>query len=552
MTLSAIQWDMILGGFGLFMFGIDFMGSGIRAYAGDRLRDYIQKYTARRWQAVLIGILMTIMMQSSSASTAITISFVRAGLMTMNQAAGVIMGANIGRTITPFLVSMNIDAYALYIVFVGCMFLLFGKKHRTHDLGQIITGFGLIFYGLSAMGSSMAELKDLPEFSAFALKMAGNPVLSMLTGVVMTALIQSSAASISVIQKMYASGALSFQAVLPFMFGADIGTTVTGILAAMGGSLGARRTAAIHTVFNVLVSVVFMCLLHPYSILMENLCELLHLEPMMEVAVANIIFNIIGVLMVMPFLDQLCALVCRIVPGREPARMSVNIEDLDQDTSRMIPSAALEIAARAMDQMAAVVRQTIKQTQEFLNKPGTAEDQDLLKQNEDLIDRMDYKITNFLVQLSTRPDVTPDDTLQIRCSMETIKNMERIGDLLENVTEFLAMIHDDNGSFTENAARDLNDMFQLVSSMFDNAYAIVRLSDTASLDQLLKDEDSLDQLEYRSRQDHFDRLARNACPSPVAGSVYCDILGNLERMGDHCCNIAKSLQPYRFEQFGNP
>ena len=234
MTLSSIRWDMVLGGFGLFLFGIEFMGGGLKSIAGDKMRDYIEKYTSTPLKAILIGIVLTVLMQSSSASTAITISFVRAGLMTLNQAAGIVFGAHIGTTFTTLLISLNLDQYTLYIVAAGALLLSFSKKKKVKYVGSIIFGFGMLFFGLSLMGDALAEIKELPQFEAVAISMSNNPLLSLGSGIILTALVQSSAATIAIIQKLYQAGAIDIYAAIPFMFGANIGTTITGILAALG------------------------------------------------------------------------------------------------------------------------------------------------------------------------------------------------------------------------------------------------------------------------------------------------------------------------------
>ena len=531
MTLSSISWDMILGGFGLFMFGISFMGSGLKSVAGDQMRDYINKYTASPLSAMLIGIVMTILMQSSSACTAITIGFVRAGLMNLEQAAGIVMGANIGTTVTSFLISMNIDEYAMYIVFAGCMLIVFGKKRRTQYYGDVILGFGLIFFGLRCMGDSLSALKDLPEFSSFALQMSNNSWLAMITGAIMTAVVQASAATIGMVQKLYQANALTLQASLPFMFGANIGTTITGILAAMGGSLGARRTACLHTVFNIFGMLLGMLLLVPYTNLINSLTGLWNLNPMMQIAIANMIFNITTTIIFMPFLKQIVGLISKIIPGSEPARPEVSIDNLDANIGTLLPAAVIEEAEQAIGKMADVVRQDIAETRDFLNKPGTADDRELLDQNEALINRCDKKITEFLVSASVKASFPPQDKENMR--------MDLIGDLAMNLTEFFQMVFDDDGMFTPDAIEDINTMFDILLHMYSRSIEIYRTKDRSLFASLEEDENAMDSMEYRSRQAHFDRMSRNECSSAVAASVYCDILGNLERMGDHCCNIAR-------------
>lgn len=539
--MSTISWDMILGGFSLFMFGISFMGDGLKSVAGDKLRDYIDKYTSSTWSAVLIGILLTIIMQSSSASIAITIGLVRAGLMSLPQAAGIVMGANIGTTVTSFLIGLSVDKYAMYIVFIGGMLICFSHKKKLNYWGNVIFGFGLMFYGLSAMGDALTALKETPIFENFALSMASQPWLAMIAGIIITGVVQSSAATIGVVQKLYHAGAITLGASLPFMFGANIGTTVTGILASLGGSLAARRTAALHTVFNIIGTILGMLVLIPYTYVVEYLSTLLHLNPMMEIAFANIIFKTITTILFLPILKPYTNLIKKIIPGEEQEHMDIDIEELDVNISNVLPSAAVAQAQQAILKMADVVRQDAIMTQNYLNKPGTSDDREILNQNEALINKTDKAITDYLIRIQQNPAaMTPRDIEDVRLNLETVKNLERIGDLAMNLTEFFEMVQEDKDSFTPHAVKDINDMFAQLVDMLDDCVEIYVTKDMDSYLLLEKKENKMDQMEYDARLRHFQRMAKNECPSSVAASVYCDILGTLERMADHACNIAKS------------
>lgn len=540
MGLSTMRWDIILGGFGLFMFGITFMGDGLKAVAGDKLRDYIDRYTTNPLSALLIGIIITIVMQSSSASTAITIGLVRAGLMNLEQAAGIVMGANIGTTITSLLISLKIDNYVLYFVFVGAMILSFAKKLKIKSAGSIFLGFGLIFYGLNIMGDALATIKELPEFTAFATSMSNNPLLSLFAGTLMTGAVQASSATIGVVQKLYAAGALSFTAVLPFVFGANIGTTVTGILASIGGSTAAKRTAGIHTLFNIIGTTLGMLLLYPYASFVNWLAGVLHTNGMMEIALAHIVFNTATTIVFFPLLHQFCNLIRKIIPGVEPKKIEINVDQLDSKLASELPAVAISTAKDAIYKLAEVVRQGIADTRNFLNKPGNEEDLESLKQNEVMINTLDRKITEFLVEVTTNSTLTSDDQSEVRNDLEVIKNLERIGDLAINLTEFFSMVQDDKDNFTQYALVDINEMFDELREMFNLAINIYRLKDHVLFDELMQLEDVMDKTEYAARQGHFTRMARKECTSAVGASIYCDILGTLERMGDHCCNIAKS------------
>lgn len=538
MSLSSIRWDMILGGFGLFMFGINFMGDGLKAVAGDKLRDYIDKYTSNPISGLIIGIILTILMQSSSATTAIVIGLVRAGLMTLDQAAGVVLGANIGTTVTSFLISINIDKYALYIVFIGALLICFSKKTKTRYMGNVILGFGLIFYGMAAMGDALAALKEMPQFEDFAISMAKNPFLGLAAGILLTAAVQSSAATIGVIQKLYQAGAVTFGAAIPFMFGANIGTTMTGILAAIGGSTAGKHTAAMHTILNVIATAFGMILLVPFTNLMQRITG--GLNPMMQIAVSNIIFKTVTTLMFLPFLKQLVALVRKIIPGKEPEIMEVDIDELDNNVTNVLPSFAIKASQQALLKMADVVKEDVRQTKDFLNNHGSEEDMDILNRNEAMINKFDKKITDYLIQVSVQPNLTEQDIMDQRLNLETTKNFERLGDLATNLAEFYNMVYSEEQEFSEAAMKDMNTMYDQFMDMFDDAVEIFVTKNQITYGRLLGKEDRMDSLEYESRERHFERMSNHTCTSPVAESVYCDILGTLERMGDHCCNIARS------------
>ena len=529
---------MILGGFGLFMFGIKFMGNGLKAVAGDKLRDYINRYTSNPVSALMIGIVITIIMQSSSATSAITIGLVRAGLMTLDQAAGIILGATIGTTVTSFLISINIEKYAMFIIFLGTLLICFFKKQKTIYMGEVILGFGLIFFGMSSMGDALAALKELPQFEAFALSMSSNPVLAMLAGVGLTALVQSSAATIGVAQKLYQAGAITFSASLPFMFGANIGTTMTGVLAAIGGSTAGKRTACLHTTLNVISTFFGMLLLVPFANFIQSVFG--GLNPMMQIAMANIVFKTVTTLCFLPFTKQLVALARKIIPGEEPAEVEVDIDEMDGEIANVLPSAAVEASRQAILKLVDVVRLNLTQTLEFFRAKGDGEAKEELDKTEAIANRFDQKITDYLIRLSKKPNLTRKDTDDVRFQLDAVKNFERVGDLDINLAEFFLMVTEKKESFSEQAEKDIEAMFTVMIDMFDLAAEVFVTCDENQYRQLQEMETKLDQMEIALRHDHFDRMRAGICTSMVAESVFSDILGTLERMGDHCCNVGKA------------
>lgn len=538
-TLADIRWDMILGGFGLFLFGIKFMGDGLKSVAGDKLRDYIDKYTSNPIMGVLVGALITILVQSSSATTAITIGLVRAGLMKLEQAAGVIFGANIGTTVTSFLISLSIDQYALYVVFLGGIVISFAKSKKFRYIGEIILGFGLLFYGLSIMGDSLKVLKDLPQFVQFAQAMSTNSILALLAGAIMTGIVQGSAATIGVVQKIYEAGGMTFMAVLPFVFGSNIGTTVTGILAALGGSLSAKRTAGLHTLFNVIGTIIAMVLLHPFANFIIYLSNTLNIPLMMQIAVAHIIFNVTTTLILLPFLGTLCKIIRKIIPGNEPEKIEINVDELETIQETAVPSVSLNVAEKAIIKMSTIVDHNVKETRNFFINKGQAEDKENLSQSESLINSLDNKITTYILKVSNMPHMTEKDMADMNLHLQVIKNLERIGDLSMNLAEFFEMVTEANEQFSKEAADDINQMFDMFLHMLNLSMEIYEKRDFHLYSVLLEDENYMDGLEYQARESHFKRMQANVCTNGVASSVYCDILGNLERMSDHCCNIGR-------------
>ncbi len=538
MGLSSLNYGMILGGFGLFMFGIKFMGDGLKSAAGDQLRDMINKYTSNRISALLIGIAITIIMQSSSATSAITIGLVRAGLMSLEQAAGIIFGATIGTTITSFLISVHIDKYAMFIIFIGTMLICFAKKIKIQYYGNVILGFGLIFFGMSAMGDALADLKNMPGFESFALTMSKNPMLALLAGILLTAAVQSSAATIGVIQKLYQAGAVTFSASLPFMFGANIGTTMTGILASIGGSVAGKRTAALHTLINAISTVIGMILLIPYSSFIQAIAG--NTNPMMQIAIANIIFKTVTTLLFLPFSDKLVALVTRLIPGKETPHSRVDLNELDDGISASLPSAAITASQQAILKMIDLVRLSITHSETFLRSSGKEIKVDKMKELESMINSFDLRITDYLIKLNSRSNLSSKNSEDVRFQFDAVKNYERIGDLAANLSEFYDMVFSKEEAFTEGAISDISQMYQLLFDMFDLSAEIFVTRNAVDYSRLLKMEGNLDNMEIEFRQTHFTRMSKKVCTSPVAESIYSDILGTLERMGDHCCNVAKS------------
>ena len=538
-TFMDIDWQAILGGLGLFLFGIKFMGDGLKSLAGDKLRDIIDKYTSKPWMGLIIGILVTVVIQSSSATTAITIGFVRAGLMRLDQTVGIIFGANIGTTITAFLVGLKVEKYSLFFIFVGAMMLLFSKRKKQGYIGEITLGFGMLFYGLMLMGDALKVLKDIQAFHDLTIAMSAHPWWAVGGGIIMTGVIRSSSAMIGIVQKIYESGGMPFAAALPFVFGSNIGTTITAALAAMGGSLASRRAAGIHTLFNVLMTIIAMLMLPLYLSLLAYLTGRFGIEPMMQIAVAHIIFNLVGTILFYPFIKQMVWIIKKTIRGDEKERIDINTEDFDSGLAHDLPTAALGVAKRATLKMGEISTEVIETAKQYLNKENKV-NLDSISQLEDIINNFDTKITDYLLLIS-KEKLNEDDIEQNSINLQIVKNLERIGDLTMNLGEFFDLVYDARESFSQQALDEINNMFDLVIHMLNRSLKIYEHNDFSLLQSVKEDETYLDLLESKARNNHFARMRSDECPTTIGGSVYVDILGTLERMGDHAENIARSV-----------
>lgn len=539
MSWSSIHWDMIIGGFALFLFGIQYMGDGLKSIAGDKLRDYIDKYTSKPWMGIIIGACITTFIQSSSATTAIAIGFVRAGLMRLDQAIGVIMGANIGTTVTAFLIGMKVEEFALYFVFIGVLIVVFSKRKKATYLGEIILGFGILFFGLKLMGDELGAFGELPQFTQFAEMMAKQPILGLIAGTMMTALVQSSSAVIGIIQKLYESGAITIMAALPFVFGSNIGTTVTAIFAALGGSIASKRAAGVHVIFNVTGTLLFMLLLSPFSKLLALVSDNLALTAMMQIAMAHIMFNFTTTIIAYPMIPFMVRIVKKIIPGPDSERIEVKLDDLDPKLANSLPAGALGISKQVTIKMGELAIDAIKESQAYFNTKSSKHNE-VAKQFEDAINSLDSKITKYLMEIAHR-NLGQHDIDEFIGNLQVVKNIERIGDITMNLDEFYELAYDEKNSFSKGAIEDVNEMYATVIEMNELALKYFNSPEESIVAIINDKENYLDLIEEKSRQRHFKRMAHEECSSAVAASVYVDILGNLERIGDHTLNIIKII-----------
>ena len=537
MTLADIDWPMILAGLGLFLFGIEYMGDGLKGYSGDKMKDIIDKYTSSPFKGIVIGAFVTCLIQSSSGTTALAIGLIRSGLMTLEQSIGIIMGANIGTVITSVFVGLKVSQYAVYFIILGAAFLMFSKNKKTKYMGQIIFGFGCLFYGLELMGDNLANISKVPEFTQVANYLSQNPWLGLLGGTLLTTAVQSSAAVIAIAQQMYGAGAIGLSIALPFLFGSNIGTTITAVLASFGGTVPAKRAAFFHVLFNVVGSLLFMIVLSPFTLLIEWLAGALNILPELQLSVAHGIFNVVTTAFFFPLIPAIVKLIKKILPSSKK-EINMDLSELDQNVVQLFPSHALAIAKNKIIDMGHITIEAVEgirayfETKNPLAKDGVYE-------MENAINTLDSKITEYLVLIS-HETLNDHDSNDYLANMKTIKDFERIGDLCINIVKYYEAIYDEKEDFSPEAREDLEAMMDMVIDMLNHA---VKAFDTHDLDDIVYVDDKEADLDYfnkKAKQRHIKRVGRKIENSALVNSTYVDILANLERMGDHCQNISES------------
>ncbi|MFE8703174.1 Na/Pi cotransporter family protein [Cytobacillus sp. FJAT-54145] len=526
-----------LGGLGIFLFGIKYMGDGLQRAAGDKLRDILDRFTTNPLMGVLAGIIVTVLIQSSSGTTVITVGLVSAGFMNLRQAIGVIMGANIGTTVTAFIIGIKLGDYALPIIALGAILIFFFKSKKTSHFGQIVFGFGALFYGLELMSGGMKPLRGLEAFHDLTVSMSANPILGVVIGTVFTVIVQSSSATIGILQGLFAEDLINLTAALPVLFGDNIGTTITAVLAAIGASVAARRAAATHVLFNLIGTTIFMILLKPFTLFIAYLQDVLNLNPEMTIAFAHGIFNTTNTLIQLPFIAILAMIVTKLIPG-EDSLIEYKAKHLDPHFIEQSPAIALGQAKEEVLRMGQFAVRGLEETNTFL-KTKLPKHAETAYQLEDAINNLDRKITDYLVDLATS-SLSEHDSEEHSILMDTVRDIERIGDHFENIIELIEYQQANKVKITESAMNDLEEMFNLTISTVRESLQALDHKDKDSARLVVTKEEQIDKMERKLRKQHILRLNEGLCTGQ-AGIVYVDIISNLERIGDHAVNIAEAV-----------
>jgi phosphate:Na+ symporter len=551
----------LLGGLALFIFGMHQMGEGLQKSAGEKMRTVLAMLTGTPLKAIIVGALVTMIVQSSSATTVMVVGFVSAGLMTLPQSIGVIMGANIGTTMTAWIVAANIDEYTYLFVVVGFAMMFFFKKPKIRYIGQIIFAFGLLFVGLNSMGAAMKPLAKSQAFADIMLQIKDVPILGLLLGTVSTLVIQSSSAAIGVLQTLAGIATdsagtplISIYQAVPILLGSNIGTTITAILACIGGSRNAKRAAAAHTLFNVVGSIIFMFLLQPFTWLINSLVGTLGHRLVADVntgivgmmtpvansmresiAVSHTLFNVINTIIWLPLVWLMVKLVTLIVPGEDPI-VDKRLAFIDYKVIRS-PAVAIGLATQELARMTEIAMQMTKDGRELLLKGHNDELETRISGNESTMDYLENEVVRYLSSIFSSSAVTQEYSARIAGLLHVTNDLERIGDYCCNICENSKEMKAQGLQFSTKALEELDGAFRLIGQMVQDSTAALTTENPKLVNNIMEMEERIDLLEDDLRASHLERLSQGLCDHR-ATVIFLEILHTMERIADHCKNIA--------------
>ena len=537
----SINWQEIifhfLGGLGLFLYSIKTMGDGLQQAAGDRLRYYIDKYTSNPFLGVLVGIVVTALIQSSTGVTVITVGLVSASLLTLRQAIGIIMGANIGTTVTSFIIGFKLGEYALPLIFLGTMFLFFTKNRTVNNIGRILFGVGGIFYALNLISAGMSPLKDLPQFKEYMVTLGQNPILGVVAGAVITVLIQASSATIGILQGLYAGGFLDLKGSLPVLFGDNIGTTLTVIIAAAGANVSAKRVAATHVTFNVLGTILCLILLGPFTSMIEYFQALLHLSPEMTIAFSHGAFNVSNTIVQFPFIGALAFFVTKLIPGEDEV---VKYEPLylDEQLIQQAPSIALGNAKKELLHLGNYAVKAFDLSYDYIINSNEKVAEKGHK-TEEAINTIDEKLTRYLITLSSEA-LSQKESEVLTNILDSSRDLERIGDHAEALINLNDYLQRKNVQFSSSALKELEEIYRQTSEFVKDALESVENNDLELAESLIERHEAINKMERVLRKTHIKRLNNGEC-STQAGVNFIDIISHYTRVSDHAMNLAEKV-----------
>ncbi|MCR8744087.1 Na/Pi cotransporter family protein [Romboutsia lituseburensis] len=526
----------LMGGLGLFLYGMNLMGDGLQKSAGAKLRRIIELLTSNVLMGVIVGALVTAIIQSSSATTVMVVGFVNAGIMTLPQAIGVIMGANIGTTITAQLVSLNLVGLAPVALGIGIILYLFSSKPKVKNMAEILIGFGILFTGMDFMKDAVKPLTEFEGFTMALSTLGQNPILGILLGFGITAIVQSSSASMGMLLAVASTGAISLGAALPILYGENIGTCVTSLISSIGASKNARRAATMHLIFNIIGTMVFMLLLTKPITMMVT-----HLDPTdvsRQIANSHTLFNIINVIILLPFSKFIVKLTMKLVPEREDEIEDRKTVKYIDERMMETPSIALSNTVKETLRMGDKAKKALINSMEGLFEGSNSKVKKAFEE-ESKVNLLQKTILNYLLKLS-KTSLSNESRETVDELFNTVNDIERIGDHAENIAELAEIILEKDLNLSKEGKDELVQMYNKVVDAYSAALESMENNDIDLACKVIKMEEQVDVMEKVCRENHMRRLSENLCTIDN-GVVYLDIISNLERISDHSVNIAQQV-----------
>ena len=527
------------GGLGLFLFGMELMSDSIEKVAGARLRRILEIFTTNRFMGMIVGIIFTGIIQSSSACTVMVVSFVNSGLMNLYQAAGVILGANIGTTITSQLVSFNLSKIAPLILLVGVVVMMFTKKEKVRKVAEVVVGFGILFVGLSTMSQAMANMKNEPQVVNLLMSLK-NPFLATLMGFALTAIIQSSSVTVSIVLLLANQDLLPLPITLYIILGCNIGACATAMLASMTGKKDAKRAALIHLLFNVIGTIIIYIALFVAGDQIVELIKSISADNGRFVANAHTLIKITQVILLFPFTGWLVKMTYLIVPGEDQKvgyRESYQLKYIG-DKVVFNPATAVVEVIKELERMASLAEENLNRA---MNALITLDEEDIeeVYEVEKNINFLNHAITDYLVKIN-QTTLPIEDLNSLGALFHVVNDIERIGDHAENVADAARQRKEEGISISKEAQKELGDMLEMVNKIIRYAVEMFAKSDESHMQEIVTLEDQVDEKERELQKKHVERLTKGEC-SPEAGMIFSDIVSGLERVADHATNVAFAI-----------
>lgn len=543
--MSIVTIFSLTGGLGLFLYGMKLMSEGLEKAAGARMRSILEFFTKNRFIGMLVGVVFTAIVQSSSATTVMVVSFVNSGLMTLAQAAGVIMGANIGTTVTSQLIAFNLSDVAPLFIMIGVVMVMFCNKVNVQKIGQVILGFGILFVGLSTMSGAMSSIKESPHIVAL-LSSLDNHVMGILVGFVITAILQSSSATVGIILLMATQGLLSYQICFFLILGCNIGSCVSALLASLGGKKDAKRAAWIHFLFNLVGSaVLFIVLSFAINPIADMLFGLSGDNMARAVANAHTLMKVAEVVILFPFMNLVVKATYAIVKGEDASPDDEFELQYIREGKVISPTTASVDVIREIEHMGKIALENLKAGMESLYSPDTEKIENVYKR-ERYIDFLNEKITNYLVKMN-QIDLPIQDSEMIGGLFHVVNDIERIGDHAENFADSAKMRINDDVEFSEKGLKQLQEMADSVMQILEYSIDMFSHKNQEHMKEILHLENEIDDKEKKLLRSYVKRMRKNKC-TPEAGMIFSDTISGLERVADHATNIAFAiLRPEEYD-----